>query len=158
MHTWYHISFFLFFFLLFRAAPAAYGSSQAGVESELQRPATAVRGLSHVCDLYHSSWQCQIPGPLSEARDQTRTLMDTSQICFHCTTTGTPWCHISKRGLFLYQDSQYFSWWASYPSYGFNYMVYAHYSLIFISSSKCSPDLTTCVFNCLLNKWWHLTY
>jgi len=27
--------------------------------------------------------------PLSEARDQTCILMDTSQICFHCTTMGS---------------------------------------------------------------------
>ena len=26
---------------------------------------------SHVVDLHHSSWQCQIPNPLIEARDQT---------------------------------------------------------------------------------------
>ena len=44
-----------------------------GVESELQMlayaTATATQFLSHVCDLHHSSWQRQIPDPLSEARD-----------------------------------------------------------------------------------------
>ena len=44
-----------------------------GVESELQLPAyataTAMQDLSHICDLYHSSWQRRIPNPLSEARD-----------------------------------------------------------------------------------------
>ena len=53
-----------FFFFLFRAAPAAYGSFQAGVESELQLPAytiaTATPDLSHSCTLHHSSWQRQI--------------------------------------------------------------------------------------------------
>ena len=44
----------------------------------------------HVCDLHHSSWQCRILNPLSEARDRTHILMDTSQIRFCCTTTGTP--------------------------------------------------------------------
>ena len=44
-----------FFFLLFRAIPAAYRSSQAGVKSELQLLAyttpTAPPGLSHIGDL-----------------------------------------------------------------------------------------------------------
>ena len=65
-----------------------------GVESQLQLPvdstATATQGPSLVCNLHHSSWQRQILNTLSEARDQTSVLMDTSQIPFHCTTTGTP--------------------------------------------------------------------
>ena len=61
-----------------------------GVKSEPQLPATAMWDLSHVCNLHHSSWQCWILSPLSEARDQTRILMGTSQIRFQCTTTGTP--------------------------------------------------------------------
>ena len=46
-----------------------------GVELELQplayTTATATRELSHVCDLHHSSEQCQILNPLSKARDRT---------------------------------------------------------------------------------------
>ena len=65
-----------------------------GVESELRLPAyttaTAMRDPCHVYDLHHSSWQYQVPNPLSEARDQTCILMDTSWIHFHCGTTGTP--------------------------------------------------------------------
>ena len=65
-----------------------------GVKSELQllayATATATRNLSHVCDLPHSLQQNRIPHPLSEARDQTHILMDTSRIHFCCTTTGTP--------------------------------------------------------------------
>ena len=34
--------------------------------------------------------QCQILNPLSEARDRTHVLMDTSQICFPCATIGPP--------------------------------------------------------------------
>ena len=64
------------------------------VELELQllvyTTATATWDLSHVCDLHHSSQQHQIPDPLSEARDQTHSLMDTNQIHFHCVTMGTP--------------------------------------------------------------------
>ena len=50
-----------------------------GVKSELQLPAyttaIAVQDLSHVCNLYHSSWQCQILNPLSKARDRTNVLI-----------------------------------------------------------------------------------
>ena len=44
-----------------------------GVELELQLLAytTAKGGLSHICDLYQSSWQYQIFNPLSKARDLT---------------------------------------------------------------------------------------
>ena len=52
--------------------------------------ATATTDPSHICDLHHSSQQHQIPNPLSEARDQTCILMDTSQIHFHCATAGIP--------------------------------------------------------------------
>ena len=51
-----------------------------GVKSELQLPAyttaTATWDPSHVFDLHHSSWQCQILSPLSKARDTTCILMD----------------------------------------------------------------------------------
>ena len=64
-----------------------------GVELELQLPAyttaTATRDLSCICDLHHSSQQCWIPHSLSEARDRTCILMDTSWIGFCYTTTGT---------------------------------------------------------------------
>ena len=65
-----------------------------GVELELQllayTRATATRDPSHNCNLHHSSWQHRIPSPLSEARDRTPILMDTSLICFHGSTAGTP--------------------------------------------------------------------
>ena len=56
-----------------------------GVELELQQlpsytTATATPDLSCICDLHHSSWQCQILNPLSEARGRTQMLVDTSQI------------------------------------------------------------------------------
>ena len=55
-----------------------------GVVSELQLLAyttvTATWDPSHVLDLSHSSWQCRILNPLSEARLETHILMDTSQV------------------------------------------------------------------------------
>ena len=52
-----------------------------GIESELQLPAyttaTETPGLSHIYNLRHSLWQCQILNPLSKAKDQTHILIDT---------------------------------------------------------------------------------
>ena len=55
------------------------------VKSELQLPdcTTAMADLRHVCDLHYSSWQLQILNPLSEARDLTHILMDTSWVHYH---------------------------------------------------------------------------
>ena len=65
-----------------------------GVEPELQLPtyltATAMPDLRHICELCHSSRQHQILNPLSEAKDQTCILTDTSQIRFCWAITGTP--------------------------------------------------------------------
>ena len=55
-----------------------------GVKSELQvlatATATATQDPSLICNLHHSSWHCQILNLLSEARDGTHILMDTSQV------------------------------------------------------------------------------
>ena len=65
-----------------------------GVKSELltlaYATATAMLDLSRGCDLHPSSWQCWIPDPLSEARDQMCILMDSSRIHYHWATMGTP--------------------------------------------------------------------
>ena len=54
------------------------------VESELPLPAyttvTAIQDLIHICDLHYSSWQRRILNQLSEARNQTHILMDTSWV------------------------------------------------------------------------------
>ena len=74
------------FVLFFRAVPEIYGSSQAGVGTGAialaYTTATVTRNLSCVCDLHHSSGLRWIPNSLSEARDRTCVLMDTSQIGF----------------------------------------------------------------------------
>ena len=61
--------FFFFFFFFFFFAGLHHSHSNVG--SEL------------VCDLYHSSQQCQVLNPLSEARDRICILMDPSQVLKH---------------------------------------------------------------------------
>ena len=55
-----------------------------GVKLELQltayTSATAKWDPNCVCNLHHSSQQCGILKPLSEARDRTRVLMDISRV------------------------------------------------------------------------------
>ena len=46
--------------------------------------------LNRICELCHSSWQCQILNLLSVARYRTYILMDNSHICFQWAMTGTP--------------------------------------------------------------------
>ena len=68
---------------------------RTGVESELKLLAyatvTATQDSSCICKLQHSLCQCWFPHPLSEARDWTNILMDTSWIQFCCAKMGTPW-------------------------------------------------------------------
>ena len=78
----------LFFFFSFLGPHLRHVEvPRLGVKSELQLPAdttaTATPDWSHVFDLHHSSWQCEILNPLSKARDRTRNLMVPSRIHFH---------------------------------------------------------------------------
>ena len=77
------ISFFLFF-CFFRVTLAAHGSSQArgpiGAAGASLHHSHPMPDVSCVCDLHHSSQQCWILNPLSEAKDWACILMDTSQI------------------------------------------------------------------------------
>ena len=69
--------------------------SRLEVELELQLPtcatATVTRDPSHVCYLHHSSWQCRILNPLSEARDQTHIFMDSSPVGKALSHSGNSW-------------------------------------------------------------------
>ena len=85
---------FYLFVCLFRAPSVAYGSSQARGQN---RAAAASLHHSHsnirfepLLQSHHSSCQRWILKPLSEARDQTHILMDTSWVYFHWATVGTP--------------------------------------------------------------------
>ena len=83
-HLW---SFFFFFLFFFKAPPMHMEVPKLGIKLKLQLPAyttaTATPYLSCICDLHHSSWQCQILNQLIEARGQTHILMDPSQVCYH---------------------------------------------------------------------------
>ena len=86
--------YFIFIFLLFRAAPTAYGSSQARGQIAAtaaglcQSHGNAV--LSHVFNLHRSSREVWILNPLSKARNWTHNIMLPNQIRFCCATAGTP--------------------------------------------------------------------
>ena len=76
------------FSFFFTATHAASGISQApSVKLDLQLPAyataTAKWDPSRVCKLHHGLQQHQILNPLSDVRDQTCILMDTSRILNH---------------------------------------------------------------------------
>ena len=79
------------FYLLKSHTRGIYDVPRLGVESELQllayTMATARWNPRHICDLHHSSRQCRVLNPLSEARDRTHIFMDASRVCFCCTTT-----------------------------------------------------------------------
>jgi len=84
----------LLFFFFSGLHPWQMEVPRLGVELELQlqayTTATSMPDPNCVCDLYHSSWQCQILNPFNEARYWTCNLMVPSQICFCCATMGTP--------------------------------------------------------------------
>ena len=78
-------------FFFFRASPAALGSSRLRVMSELQLPTPQPQqyGIWAASATYTTAHSNAILNPLNEARDQIRILMDTTHICFCCTTVGT---------------------------------------------------------------------
>ena len=89
------ISFLSFFFFSFYGCTCSiWRFARLGVKLELQllayTIATATQDPSHICDLHHSLWQCQIINSLNQARDQTCILMYISQIHFHLATVETP--------------------------------------------------------------------
>ena len=87
-----------FFFFLFRATGAAYGSSQARGQirgaAATYTTATAMLDPSHICNLCRRLQQCQIFNPLIEARDQTHILIDTSQVFNLLSHNGNSVCTV----------------------------------------------------------------
>ena len=79
--------FFFFFFFFFRAVLTTYRSSQA--RGGIGATAASLHYSHGNTDPSQSCHLHQTPNPLSKARDQTCSLMVTSQIRFCCATTGT---------------------------------------------------------------------
>ena len=82
--TWIYTFFFFFFFPLFRVAPGAHGSSQArdGIGAEaasLHHSQSNTRSESYLWPTPQLMATLD-PNPLSEARDRTHVLMDTSGV------------------------------------------------------------------------------
>ena len=92
---WLYLFIYLFIFFVFLGPHRRHMEvPRLGVESGLwplaYTTATVTPDPSCVCDLHHSSRQCHILNPLSEARDWTYILMDASQIRFRWAMTGIP--------------------------------------------------------------------
>ena len=69
--------------------------ARLGMESKLQllayTTATETRwDPSHICNLHHTSQKCEILNLMSEARDRTCILMDTSRVCNLLSHNGNP--------------------------------------------------------------------
>ena len=94
--TFLFIYLFILSFVYLGLHPQHMEVPRLGIQSELlllaYSRATAIPDPSHICN--HSSWQCWILNPLSEARDGTCNVMVPSRIRFHCTKTGTPSIYI----------------------------------------------------------------
>ena len=66
-------------------------------EVELQSFYSAILIPTCACNLHHSSQRCQIPKPLTEARDWTHIFLDTSQVRYCWAMMGTPEKYHLKR-------------------------------------------------------------
>ena len=99
VHFTAHTLFSFVFFLGPR--PGHTEVSRLGIESEPQllayTTARAMPDLSHVRDLNYSSQRRRMLNLLSKARDWTRILRESSQVCYQWATVGTPHnTHTSK--------------------------------------------------------------
>ena len=118
INVWQVLFWSLGFFvcLFFRATLAIYGNFQAR-----GRTAVAAACLHHshiatwdpscICDLNHSSLQRWILNPLSEARDRTCILIDTSRVCNPLSHNGksNPCCFDSSKTRRVAKASNFFS-------------------------------------------------
>ena len=82
--------FFFFWFLELHLQHMEASRLGQGANQSCSSQPTPTRDLNRICDLYHSSWQCQILNLLSKTRDRTCNLIVPSQIHFPGTMMGTP--------------------------------------------------------------------
>ena len=82
------------FFFFNKGHTCSISSSQArsrfGAVAATLHHSQSKQDLNPVRNLHHSSQQCWILNPWSEARDQTCVLMGTSRVYCHWAATGTP--------------------------------------------------------------------
>ena len=108
--------------------------------------------LSHIRNLHHSSWQCQILN-LSEARYQTCNLIVPSQICFRCAMTGTPigplWFLLCGLLTSCKSCISILFQWAGFPvfySMGITNGIYKH---------ACVQNMYTCCMHVCMHTFTH---
>ena len=93
---------FLYFFFFLRTTPVAYGGSRArgqigAIEAHVCHSHGNARSEAHLQPMLQlvASW---ILNPLSEVRDWTSILRDTSRVHYHQASTGTPRWPCSSQG------------------------------------------------------------
>ena len=71
--------------------PVAFGKFLGQMKLQLLAYTTATAMWDQVYSVTYTTYHGNARSltPLGEVRDQTHILMDTRQLCFHCTTTGT---------------------------------------------------------------------
>ena len=110
--------YFILIFLLCRATSAAYGSSQLRVKSELQllayATAPAMWDRNPICNLHHGSQQGQILNLLSEAKNKTHSLLDTSWVCNLLSHNRNSCNFYFKKGTFGDEGIHYFDFGDSF--------------------------------------------
>ena len=74
------MSFFFFLGLYLQHMEGSRLEGESALQLLAYTIATATPDLSRVCNLHHSSQQCQVLNPMIEAKDQTCVLMHTSQV------------------------------------------------------------------------------
>ena len=144
---------------------------QVASELQLLAYATAIAmpdtDLSCIFDPYHSSRQCLIFNPLSEARDQTLILIHTRQVRYCWATVGNPRCFSS-----LFLITGWFRWhmggvifvtyFENYPClldlkvWGgpHNILIYVFLIFkIFFWLPLILPQILLCATSLLLTKW-----
>ena len=112
-----------------------------------------MRDLSRVCNLHHSSWQCQILKSLSKARGRTRNLMVPSRIRFHWTTTRTlpnPFLNEQVQKVILSFQIYYFSVNPHFPPFFFS--VLSDRSCLRVTAGPTPLDLDANVQRTLENN------